>query len=76
MSVSGKHLYPSPVRNQPLKSMHQTALGSVAAANGRVLGTTMRWRRRRRTRVRPLRWMMSAMALTLGNWTPGSMLTR
>lgn len=49
---------------------HDQPLSSTAP----VVGTTSRCHRRRRSRVSPLRWMMDAIALTLGKLTPGSML--
>jgi len=38
LSVSGSQHWPSPVMNQPLKSMHHTSLAAVHSANGALEG--------------------------------------
>ena len=44
--VSGSQRCPSAVRNQPLKSAHQTSFGAVAAKNGRCADAARRRSRR------------------------------
>ena len=60
---------PSRVRNQPLKSAHQTALARVAAANGWVYGGVRL--RQRRACTRPARPSSAPMVLAAGHSRSG-----
>src|ERR1039458_9010004 len=63
--VNGSMRVPSPLRNQPLKSAHQTALGASAAAyGGRWTGVRAL---RRRLTTSPLAFNTAAIVLTAGH---------
>ena len=71
--VSGSQRWPSAVRNQPLKSAHQTSFGAVAAKNGRLAGSARR--RRRRGWLSPSRRNKSPIVLAAGQAIVGRSLS-
>jgi len=74
LSVSGSQRLPSRVRNQPLKSAHQTSLGPRASEKGCVTGSARR--RRRRSGTSPRRLSRSPMLLAAGHCSCGCKRSR
>jgi hypothetical protein len=69
LKVMGSQRAPSPVLNQPLKSMHHRSLGAVTGAKGRLTGSGL-WRRRR-VETSPSRRNSSPMVEAAGHTISG-----
>jgi hypothetical protein len=72
--VSGSQRLPSPVKNQPLKSMHQTSLAAPQWANGALDGGLRR--RSLRFTVSPSRSNSSPIELAAGHAVEGDLRSR